>query len=122
MPYIKQERRDELNPLIEALSGELLSKDIAMGDYNYVITTLMHHFILNEGLRYKNLNDIVGMLECCKLEFVRKIVSPYEDLKTLENGSVSVLDGGFSKLYDMQRFKEELEKLEQMLKKKEEDL
>ena len=92
MPYIKQERRDELDPLIDALSNELVSKDISMGDYNYAITKLMHQFILSEGLRYKNLNDIVGMMECCKAEFIRIVVSYYEDKKRVENGNVGVLE------------------------------
>ena len=94
MPYIKQERRKELDPLIERLSDEL--RDIGyiddMGDYNYVITQLIHKSVQKDGLRYKNLNNIVGMLECCKSEFIRKVVSPYEDKKLKENSSVSELD------------------------------
>lgn len=94
MPYIAQERRDELDKAIEVLSDELMtlgSTDV-MGDYNYAITKLIHNSIRKDGLRYSNMNNIVGMLECCKAEFIRVVVSPYENKKIIENGPVSELD------------------------------
>ncbi len=93
MPYIKPERRKELDKPIDALTDELMKYGYNnMGDYNYVITALIHEYIRTIGLKYKNLNDIVGMLECCKAEFIRTVVSNYEDEKRKENGSVSYLD------------------------------
>lgn len=94
MPYIKQKRRKELDNLIELLSDELrkMGEPDNMGDYNYVITKLIHNSIRKDGLKYKNLNNIVGMLECAKAEFIRTVVGPYEDKKRIENGPVSELD------------------------------
>ena len=30
----------------------------------------------------------MGVLECCKLEFYRRVAAPYEDIKIEENGDV----------------------------------
>ena len=94
MPYIDTQRRKELDPLIERLSDELrvLGDTDNMGDYNYVISKLIHNSIRKDGLRYRHLNNIVGMMECCKAEFLRTVVSPYEDKKAHENCAVSELD------------------------------
>ncbi len=93
MPYITQERRKELDGLIEVLSDKLRCwESDRMGDYNYVITKLIHNSIRKDGLSYQHLNNIVGMLECCKTEFIRTVVSPYEDEKRISNGSISELD------------------------------
>ena len=93
MPYIKRERRKELDAAIDELSDKLLMYGYEnMGDYNYVVSKLIHEYIIAVGLRYKNFNDIVGMLECCKAEFIRTVVSPYEDEKLISNGFISELD------------------------------
>lgn len=93
MPYIKLERRKELDPAIDELAEKLLMHGYNnMGDFNYAISKLIHEYIIAAGLRYTNLNEIVGMLECCKAEFIRTVVSPYEDEKAKENSSVSDLD------------------------------
>ena len=41
-----------------------------------------------DKVRYSDLNEIIGMLECCKHEFYRMVAAPYENIKLLENGSV----------------------------------
>ena len=41
------------------------------------------------GKNYSNLNEMIGALECCKQEYYRAIVGPYEDMKIDENGDVS---------------------------------
>lgn len=85
MPYIKQTRREELLSKM----GSLLSiKDLNQGDLNYIISKLSHTYLHNKGCNYATCNDIIGVLECAKLEFYRKIVSPYEDKKILENGDI----------------------------------
>ncbi|MCK4830110.1 hypothetical protein KA005_81080 [bacterium] len=94
MPYIKQSRRDELDDDIENLLVSL-GCGASAGDYSYSISMLIHHYTASYGLNYKNLNAAVGILECAKQEFIRKVVSPYEDEKIAENGAISLLD--FSK-------------------------
>jgi len=41
---------------------------------------------------HKTLNSVVGILECAKQEFIRKVVNPYENKKIIENGCISDLD------------------------------
>jgi hypothetical protein len=87
MPYIKQGKRKELNPLIEQLADEVTCE----GDLNYIITSLVHFEISSKGKNYQNLNNLIGMLECTKLELYRMIVGPYEDIKIRENGDIDIL-------------------------------
>lgn len=77
MPYIKQFRR-QLADLDPQNSGEL----------NYRLTEICKDYLDNKGLNYNTINDIVGALECCKHEFIRRVVNPYEDEKIEENGDV----------------------------------
>ena len=99
MPYIKQELREELEYPLNTLSGHLESmlidkKEDRAGILNYVITSLIDSvYGPLKDAKYKDYNEAIGMLECCKLEFYRRGVAPYEDLKERENGSV--LDSNF---------------------------
>lgn len=87
MPYILKEKRAVLNPAIRELA-EVFSrmKDDAnfAGNLNYTITKLL--FTLYPEPNYQRFNDMIGALECCKLELYRKKVGPYEDSKERENG------------------------------------
>ena len=80
MPYIKQEMRDRLKeePIVPANEGEM----------NCVITDLLDDYLSAYGLNYANVNGLVGVLECAKLELYRRIAAPYEDEKIKENGDV----------------------------------
>jgi len=93
MPYITPERREEFSDFKECIK-KLVHKGLSEGDLNYLITLLLHTWlkVKEEGVRYKYLNLIIGVLECAKLEFYRQIASPYEDEKKANNGSVSFLD------------------------------
>ena len=88
MPYIKKEKRG----VIDEKVGELFTLLEAKGDFNYAITSLLHHYVKREGLRYDNLNDAIGIIESVKQEFYRTVVAPYEDTKRKENGPVGILD------------------------------
>ena len=88
MPYIKKEDRKKFKELAVKLG---IDADCA-GDLNYIITEIVHAFIKKKGKRYSNINEVVGALECCKLELYRKIAVPYEDGKIQENGDVGLLE------------------------------
>lgn len=88
MPYIKQEERKELDPIIDNLS----EKFTHVGQLNYIITRLCHNWILKFGKRYVNLNAVMGVLSCVADEFSHVIVAPYEDEKIAENGGITALD------------------------------
>ena len=90
MPYILADRRKKYDPIIELLLKEfnfLESGDLVWGDLNYVISVVIKE-LADRPLSYKRINAIVGVLECVKQEFYRKIASPYEDLKCDENGNI----------------------------------
>jgi len=70
MPYIKQEDRPGPTMIAET-----------PGELNYLITTLIQEYVLQKGLNYGTLNEVVGVLECAKLELYRRIAAPYEDSK-----------------------------------------
>jgi hypothetical protein len=101
MPYIKKEKREEYLPQIKELA-KLITKtghqegyQTFVGDLNYTITSLIH-LVYRENedgsqgrvLTYSDYNEIIGILECAKLELYRRYAAPYEDTKILENGDV----------------------------------
>jgi hypothetical protein len=95
MPYIKEEQRKNLYALIDTLA-EKIAKDAVDNDeqmcgrLNYTITKMIHAALEYEGVteNYASYNELIGMLECAKLELYRKKVAPYEDNKIKENGDV----------------------------------
>jgi hypothetical protein len=80
MPYIKH-LRTELLPKSTIPAG-------TAGELNYQITKLCKAYRENDGNGYQTFNDIIGALEAAKLEFYRRMVVPYEDIKITENGDV----------------------------------
>lgn len=88
MPYIKNEERLLFNAELDQLSNLIDTP----GELNYVITKLIHNRLLNLGLSYTSLNEVIGVLECAKASLVETVVIPYERKKLRENGSVSALD------------------------------
>jgi hypothetical protein len=84
MPYIKVEDRELFDSDIKSLSENVMCE----GDLNYIFTKLIHNRIEQHGKYYQVLNNLIGVLECCKLELYRQIVAPYENEKILENGDV----------------------------------
>jgi len=90
MPYIKQKERERIINNIRLL-GIIQTE----GELNYLITILCDDFIeTHKGLSYKNINTIIGVLECVKQEFYRKVAAPYENKKRFLNGKVSIYDIG----------------------------
>lgn len=67
-----------------AISGEFEYKDWP-GILNYIITKLL---LSTSPTNYYDYNSLVGVLECCKLEFYRRAVAAYENVKIKENGDV----------------------------------
>lgn len=80
MPYIKPQDRVKI-----LLDEENISTP---GDLNYFISNLINWYILQKGKSYSTLNEVIGVLECAKLELYRRVAAPYEDLKIDENGDV----------------------------------
>ena len=88
MPYLKPERRQEIN---RDVAGFSVAK--TAGELNYLFTLLCTGYLMEKGelngkISYQDLNDIIGALEGAKAEFYRRVVVPFEDLKIKENGDV----------------------------------
>lgn len=89
MPYIKLANREQTDLHIAKVAFGLSSP----GDLNYAITRLCDLALENstmsgDPIRYVSLNAIIGVLECAKLEFYRRIITPFEDKKKFVNGDV----------------------------------
>lgn len=79
MPYITKQRREDIRASGSAINA---------GELNFQITTLLIDYVCENGGRYQQINDALGVLEGAKLEFYRRLAAPYEDTKILENGDV----------------------------------
>jgi hypothetical protein len=87
MPYIAPENRPKFDAGLNLLKEELRKGGYEAGELNYVISCLLNDaFAANT--RYAEANKLVGVMEAAKLEFYRRKVAPYEDLKITENGDV----------------------------------
>jgi hypothetical protein len=92
MPYIVKKDRTKIDEALKPIHKLIYSGRLFTGDYNYIITSIVHRWIKDSGLSYGVLNAVIGVLSCVKQEFYRVIAGPYEDKKRLENGSVSEFD------------------------------
>lgn len=75
MPYLRKDLRREDNYQSD-------------GALNYQITQVCRRYLSENGERYDIYEDIVGALECAKLEYYRRMIAPYEDKKIKENGDL----------------------------------
>lgn len=78
MPYIKAAER----------RGAKIEGPGNPGELNFVISDIVDSYLIRNGRSYVTLNEVVGVLECAKLELYRRIAAPYEDTKIEENGDV----------------------------------
>ena len=87
MPYIKAENRSKYEKVLENLVKILktLPPEQIDGELNYVVTKILKEIY---PLRYFHINKAIGVLECIKLEFYRRVAAPYEDSKIKESGDV----------------------------------
>ena len=82
MPYIEKQNRLSLDPT------EKTHPAMLPGELNYQITRLIDGYLGRSPFSYSQLNAVVGVLECAKLELYRRIAVPYEDTKIKQNGDV----------------------------------
>ncbi len=89
MPYITQaDRKKFIVPLMNL-------NPMTPGELNYCISMLCHQYLKytsengdKYSARYQKHNDVVGVLECAKQEFYRRMTAPYEDKVMNENGDL----------------------------------
>lgn len=87
MPYIKQADRKKYDPAVDALSDVLNVGAATSGDINYCISRIIWE-LFDRKASYTRANELVGVLECIKQEFIRRRLNAYEDLKIIQNGDV----------------------------------
>jgi hypothetical protein len=87
MPYITKELRAAVDKKVKDLASAVkeCGKENRAGVLNYSISCLLKELY---ELRYSEVNEAVGMLECAKTEYYRRVAAPYEDKKIKENGDV----------------------------------
>jgi hypothetical protein len=87
LPYIKPENRKKYDKVLKELVTMLktLPAEEVDGELNYIVTKMLKEIY---PLRYFHINKAIGVLECAKLEFYRRVAAPYEDIKIKESGDV----------------------------------
>ena len=85
-PYIPQGERDNTVGSLMRHYGRVG----ACGNLNYTITKMCLEYLSErtDGPHYAGFNEVVGVLECVKQEFYRRMVAPYEDEACKRNGDV----------------------------------
>ena len=85
MPYIAKEVRAAYAVPEMQIAQMIIAHP---GNLNYLLTLLCQNYAEYNGNNYQAFNDVVGALECCKLEFYRRAIAEYEDEKIKLNGDV----------------------------------
>lgn len=84
MPYISIHERIVIDELVK----KFLHCGRIHGRLNYFIHKLTLEAIRQNGESYGAYKEIIGEIECAKLEIYRKMVAQYENKKIEENGDV----------------------------------
>lgn len=79
MPYIKQERREEIDAGAPAETA---------GELTYSIAVLINDYLARRGHCFDAFGEVWAALCSARLEFERRTVAGYEDRKIAENGDV----------------------------------
>lgn len=86
MPYIPMDQRIEVDQYL--VSNGIDWTPANAGELNYLVSRFIANYLEKNGLKYANCNEMIGALECAKLELYRVMIGPYEDDKIEENGGV----------------------------------
>lgn len=88
MPYIAPEDRVNYDDTIDHLVKLIEETGFSVGSINYIISSIIWKCWKKMGGNYTSGNNLVGVLECIKIEFYRRRLAGYEDKKITENGDV----------------------------------
>ena len=83
MPYIPEDERHNLS----RLGRNLGVVSVGVGQLNFALTNALLAY-LGTDPHYRDFNEVIGVLECIKLELYRRVVVPYEQEKIEANGDV----------------------------------
>jgi len=82
MPYIKQEKRPDMDEIVALMKSKGVKAD---GDLNYILFKFCKEAVTPS---YNNFKNFIGELRQCTAEIERRLLAPYEDQKIIENGDV----------------------------------
>jgi hypothetical protein len=82
MPYIPQDRREDLDPNAYMIYGADTT-----GELTYQLTELVLRY-LGEFPQFRDYSSAIAALECAKLELYRRSVAPYETNAAFVNGDL----------------------------------
>jgi len=89
MPYLTDDARAKIDDHINDIIDVLINTDVSVpGGLNYAICRVADGVIAAKGESYSQYNTLLGSLEAAKLEIYRRMVAPYEDAKSYQNGEV----------------------------------
>ena len=99
MPYINEKNRKELDDCIENMvecltHGNNVTNEeftVILGEINYSFSRILAKSM--GDISYSKIAMITGVLENIKQEFYRRVASPYEDKKIVENGDIKEYKG-----------------------------
>jgi len=95
MPYVSEVARRHLAPYLDDLIQLLEHKNTVQtpGELTYLLYRIMLAYltginIQTGGQSYGTLSEVLACVESAKLEFYRRKIAPYEDLKIGQNGDL----------------------------------
>ena len=88
MPYLADPvKRQAIEDAVRHL--DVASMDGA--ELNFTLCTILNQFVSNDyrdNVRYRRINEAMGAAVLAPMEWARRLVAPYEDLKARENGDL----------------------------------
>lgn len=90
MPYIKQDKRALYNGYIKDITNQIDKIYITNKDRNTQMAYVIYKIIKDvyDVLDWDIMSNALKVLEDVKLEFFRKVMTPYADGKIIENGDI----------------------------------
>jgi len=90
MPYIIPTGREVYDTATTILIDDMQSQGAFPGDLTYILYRLCLGYVADgkESPSYSNYAEVVGCLECCKLELYRRQIAAHEDEAIRKNGDV----------------------------------
>jgi len=89
MPYITQERREQMANISSAADYFFHENYSKPGDLAFLFSDIIDSYLsYQKKIGFASISQAIAELECTKLELYRRILSGYETEKVLENGDV----------------------------------
>ena len=84
-PYINEDRRAHFQEFVDQAKHTRID---SAGELNYLLTEIALEYVNQHGMNYRVMNEVIGAMECAKIELYRRKLAPYEDEKKLAHGDV----------------------------------